>query len=419
MNSPVNVTVYTDRVSLCVDASVNDDYASFQVIGKGHKISYLHPVYSIISHLQETTPSSLSVLDPLYKFVSPIYDCVNPLFKSTGIIPPGLLHLDNDYLIFEKPPTYQNIQLIPKVMDEINYSRNEPILFRIPIPWQVYIVNYTSHKDEEGNCNLYTASVRMLFSDSPIQSFDQNVYLPPLNNLYSNGTLCRPMYSDMEDIERYPKDISGVIQSAYDWVWNSGTNLDLTNCIVQQYVQFADNLFESTILSQVPDSSRSYVSDICRGINIYSYYCGYPLVEILYKAWENLSLENVLKVKWPSPSVGKSMHSDLSSNYSEQLMSYVVERGYVSQEDFHHDEEEDYFFQCGESGCLCMGGEEVDYFQFLKDIQVWPPPPTTLFKSYLSFISENISSNTNKVFPLYFTQGLASSLHQSISSSQS
>ena len=36
------------------------------------------------------------------------------------------------------------------------------------------------------------------------------------------------MYESMEDIDGYSKDLSGVIASAYDWIWNSGFNHDLT-----------------------------------------------------------------------------------------------------------------------------------------------------------------------------------------------
>ena len=47
----------------------------------------------------------------------------------------------------------------------------------------------------------------------------------------------------MEDIEKYPKDLSGVMASAYDWIWNSGFNFDITEGIsfflhTNKYEQF-------------------------------------------------------------------------------------------------------------------------------------------------------------------------------------
>ena len=57
----------------------------------------------------------------------------------------------------------------------------------------------------------------------------------------------------MEDIEKYPKDLSGIIASAYDWIWNSGFNFDITESIsfflhTKKYEQFEKYLKPQTLL---------------------------------------------------------------------------------------------------------------------------------------------------------------------------
>ena len=173
-----------------------------------------------------------------------ILDFLNPFLndshfvKDTGIMPPGVLGFNSNVIIYERPPEYRSIEVIYQRLDGMS-RRDATHRYILPIPWQLYVITYSSAPsyDDPSGIDFYACDVKMFFSNSRIYNFDQEVYLAPLPNLYTDGSLCRPMLSSMDDIERYSKDISGVIMAAYDWVWNSGTNIDLTESVCQMYSQ--------------------------------------------------------------------------------------------------------------------------------------------------------------------------------------
>jgi hypothetical protein len=205
--------------------------------------------------------------------------------------------LGQNYVVFERPPTYQNVFYnVNRVEDQQTDEDSENIiLYRIPMPWQVYIATFTK--------DYYINDVYMFFSNTSLFTKDQEVYLPPLPNFYTNGLLCRPVFAHMEDIERYPKNLSGIIAGAYDWIWNNGTNNDLNEAMVHVNLQIAKDPTQrsNTIFSKM--SEQDYVSSFYNPYNTHYYLS--PKVKLMLSSWEKCTLEEVVNYKWPTFSLDK------------------------------------------------------------------------------------------------------------------
>lgn len=212
---------------------------------------------------------------------------------NSNLLPPVIKYSFPGLAVFERPPTYQVVQYVPISAYEIT-DNHEPQLYRIPIPWQLYIIFYDP-------VNFYCNSVKMFFMNSSLFSKDQILFMPPLPNFFTNGCLCRPMYDNMNDIERYSKDLSGVIASAYDWIWNSGFNHDLSENVAHLKLQkkpleiISDK--EVSELSALHNSSKSTSS-------LY--------LHKVFKAWEKIDINNILNLVWANPSLTQNFEGDPS-----------------------------------------------------------------------------------------------------------
>jgi len=220
---------------------------------------------------------------------------INSLFKIntkntiSGVVPPAIKYHSPGVVVFERPPSYQVIQYASQNVS--NLDDDTPVYtYRIPIPWQLYIITY--------NTNTYFCnSVRMLFMNSSLNSPEQNLYMPPIPNFFTNGLLCRPMYDNMEDVDRYSKDLSGVIASAYDWIWNSGFNHDLTENLYHVNRQKAP--IEFTVNYQTIPPNPHYFRNV-----------GPQHVRSILEQWEKIDFDNILNLNWPNPSLTQGFESD-------------------------------------------------------------------------------------------------------------
>lgn len=290
---------------------------------------------------QQSYNSDGHLLDPSTRaHLSPIYDYLfkmdNPrnLACSTGIMPPGVIHIDDSIIVFERPPAYQNIQFIPQVLDSINYETSKTHIYRLPIPWTVYMVDYTVY------CGTYYPNtIRMYFANNSLQSSDfsnTRLYLPPLCNFYNNSQLCNPLFDSMDEVNRYTNDIAGVINAAYNWIWNTGTNADLTMNIVEFLFQAKQDysLYQSNPLA------RKNIA------NIYptSFYIDTSALATFFSYWENLPLEDVSSYLWANPSPYKQITSRIGQAANHYLHDYFNELE-IDPDDYlrHDDDGEEYY----------------------------------------------------------------------------
>ena len=218
----------------------------------------------------------------------------NAYVFEDDVIPPGLLHVSDNIIVYEKPPVLKNIFYVPQQVESINNSSEQEI-YTLPLPWQVYFVNYNSYYDDETNTRKAIVSdVYMYFSKHSARHSFTDLYLPPLPNFYANGLLCRPMFDNMEDVTRYPNTIAGMIASSYDWVWNSGTNADLTEAMIQPLIQSLTP-FNTTVLRNANSALYQY----CDPSN--TFYSSSIYTSYFFKSWQAIHLDEILDLEFPSP----------------------------------------------------------------------------------------------------------------------
>lgn len=284
-------------------------------------------------------------LNPLNDFIQKsISNCIE---KASGILPPGVRFITKDFVVYERRPEYVNIFLIPKLLSDIS-DTDMSYNFRIPLPWQLYIIQYTSIVNSEGNIDYYPSNVKLHFMKESLHSLDQEMMLAPLPNFYTNGVLCRPMFASMEETERYSKDISGVIQAAYDWIWNCGTNMDLTESCAQVFIQLHSINAEETIFEKDLDLRQFKVP-------FGSYYINSDLVVQLFSMWEKYSLEEIVQKVWPYNSLEMNFSRDRTRILrSKVFLEYLEYMGEQPMYELHYDEDENYEYQCDENeDCDC------------------------------------------------------------------
>lgn len=281
-----------------------------------------------------------------------------PFDEDESLLFPGVRHLSPGIILFERPPTHKVVSAYNDYRDSITKETSASEYY-LPIPWQVYIAMYNPD-------DMRLVSVKMFFASSSLTSLDQTIYSPPLYNFYSNGTLCRPFFSSMEDIEKYPKDLSGVIASAYDWIWNSGFNFDITESIsfflhTKKYEQFEKYLKPQT------KASFTWLQD-------------HPLHNLpsnlpvqwhvpFFKCWEDIPLSEVSSLLW-NPFTDTEFYYQHLSNLREHLINdFCNNFDIVIHED--HTEDEDHNDDCPDN---------CGYIHEIQESQ-----------AYLTFVSKRLS----------------------------
>ena len=244
-----------------------------------------------------------------------------PLIDSgENLIPPGLKYIYNNHVVYERPPTYKLINTYGVMLDQVHQDSKSHSYY-LPIPWQLYIVEFDN--------NLRTSNVRMYFMNTPLLSEDQILYLPPIPNFYVNGSLCRPFFDNMDDIEKYSQDLFGIINSSYDWVWSSNFNLDLTETI-------------SSIYSQKNPSEIS--SSRLNDHNYTHYRLPMSCVHDTYSRWEQFDLNQVTNFVWPNPAFNQTFDAD-AGNYDtyDLALMYIQDNDLYSTYDTSEFEDESEF----------------------------------------------------------------------------
>jgi len=219
----------------------------------------------------------------------------------SGMLFPAIRYSIPGLLVFERPPINKMIQHIDMPVDYIKDDSIKDHIhsFDIPLPWQLYIAEYNIH-------TMLLTKVHMYFMNESFKGCDQIMYLPPLSNFFANGALCRPYLASMEDIERYEKSLSGIMASAYDWIWNSGFNHDLVEGPLTVYSSKKSSFHDPTYVRKPATASwHRYV---------------HPLDTInVYRTWEKRNLNNILETNWPNLSVTNLWDSEVDWFYQNAM----------------------------------------------------------------------------------------------------
>jgi hypothetical protein len=267
-------------------------------------------------------------------------------YNSSGLIPPGLVSLGKNVLVFENPPTNKLISHTPTDRDSID-DETEPDSYYMPIPWQVYVCVFNN---EYVLLDTYMFYTRDAISKT---GFDQPVYSPVLPNFFGNGQLCRPFYPTLDDVDKYSKDISGVIASAYDSIWNSGWNLDLYETLNEYFILFKDtrlidadtgvtDLFRRTLnpilkqslqLFESQQQQSVYVDIHQRTKTLYATRSRNNLLDTYCSVVKDLTLDQICSAPFPAPSFERYADSDSvdRDELHEEYMNSCDEDEYSEQ----------------------------------------------------------------------------------------
>ena len=365
MLTPADFIFNEDYSSSYIELNYNilafpDRYASYAVCDYLLKVSN----ESGISSKKITTSP---IIDTEFQNISFAENAIKQLNLATAsrsvdedesLLFPGVRHLSPGIILFERPPTYKVVSAYNDYRDQIS-TQTGTSEYYLPIPWQVYIAMYNPE-------DMRLVSVKMFFASNSLSSLDQTIYSPPLYNFYSNGTLCRPFFSNMEDIEKYPKDLSGVMASAYDWIWNSGFNFDITEGIsfflhTNKYEQFEKYLKPET------KANLTWLQN-------------HPLQNLpsnlpsqwhvpFFKCWEEIPLSEVSSLTW-NPFTDTDFYYQHLMNVREHLINdFCNNFDIVIHED--HTEDEDHNDDCPDN---CSYVHEIHESQ-----------------AYLTFVSNRLS----------------------------
>jgi len=257
--------------------------------------------------------------------------------QYNDLIFPGLRYASEGILIFERPPTYKVLDISRDYQANIN-SHTLQSEYYLPIPWQVYIAMYNP-------ATMRLVAVKMFFTSTSLFDFNQAVFAPPLYNFYSNGMLCRPFFESIDDIEKYPKTYSGVIASAYDWIWNSGFNFDITENI-SQFLQ-SKNFYSFEPYLTSASAKASYHLLVNNPIHAILNRLDFIYAKNFYNCWQNIALKDISSVSW-SPYT----YSDFYYQERDTISDYALDI---------------YLDQTGNSYCSCDCESCLEYSQCCTD----------------------------------------------------
>ena len=252
-------------------------------------------------------------------------------FKLDDIYFPGVRFLSDGVVVFERPPSYQVVDIDNDYRDNIR-DQTTTSQYYIPLPWQVYVCTFNPS-------DMRLVAVRMFFAQSSLTHPDQTVYCPPMFNFYSNGNLCRPFFASIDDIEKYPQTISGVIASAFDWVWNSGFNFDITENIAQFLSSKKFEEFAPWAELSVPKSIEFLRTNPIYGLPRLTHKSYF---DALFKCWESVPLDEVSSIVWSNYTNAEFYYIEQSNASQQFLNEYVFENDIILCEYDHDGDDEDY-----------------------------------------------------------------------------
>lgn len=243
---------------------------------------------SVSDYLEETNDLSLiSTVDATEW--SEIYSSKNNLLSSS-LLPPAVRYLSSDrrLIVWERPPTYKTINYTSEYQDNLNVDSPSVNSYRIPIPWQVYVL-YLSPEAR-------LANIFMFFRNSQLTNlFQDPLYMPILPNFYENSRLCQAAF---ETIQQYDRDILSAINAAYEMVWNSGFNKD--TLLAFNHIYTGSYVKKNNPLSLHGTGKQKYPQNT-------------------FDKWTHYSIEDCLSWDWPVA------YATLSQFLKDKVYKYSLE----------------------------------------------------------------------------------------------
>lgn len=197
---------------------------------------------------------------------------------STGLIPPGLYYMSPDRKIvsFLRPPERKTITYHGALQQDIT-SETPSEDFDIWMPWTMYtVIGSGTHINYVYIHGVTVEAVAHHFgdsSDSYQTLLDSAFFSIPLTNVYADSRFCIPTFHELTY-----SSVAEMINAAYDVIWNSTFNRDVTAMVELFFVDRRNYPSLSNGMDQ-------QIFDRKSPADLYSHWSKKSLEEILYSKW--------------------------------------------------------------------------------------------------------------------------------------
>jgi hypothetical protein len=184
---------------------------------------------------------------------------------QNSLMPPAVRYYDytKGIVLFERPPCYAQFNFTGQTQNELKAEGKSKTVLTLPIPWQRYVAWL-------GPTGL-PYKIYIFFASHQINSLDNDpMNFAPLPNLYSDCSLCLPVF-DHIDIVQY--DLMDAISNIYNIVWKSGFNVDVFH------------------------ASNHWVNHISSDLNPLAKF-SFKNQHLWYSNWSKFSLDQIMKFSW-------------------------------------------------------------------------------------------------------------------------
>jgi hypothetical protein len=187
-------------------------------------------------------------------FAKSIQQEANYVADLTGApMPIAIRGIENDTYVIERPPFKTSVRLSSlranRVKDEAS------ILCEVWIPWTVSILTMPTEKNP-------IPSLRMLYNDGPLSSYQDNLITPWTPNFHHTGDIClgQTTANFMDAVSQKiinPKNVSEIYHYLINDYFNGGWNLDLGGGHIYNICNFSIGKFTTDPLHDPDLAARA------------------------------------------------------------------------------------------------------------------------------------------------------------------
>lgn len=153
------------------------------------------------------------------------------LSARSGVLPPVVRWVSpaGRGVLFERPPQEVTINYFGVKQDAIDEQKTNQ-QYTLQLPWMLYAVLFDP--------KFRPAKIRMYAMANSMQGANDHLMMLPLPNIYATGEFCLPLQNQWVTDDAVWTMADG-INAAYDQIWESGFNRDVTDLVTRAYSEKA------------------------------------------------------------------------------------------------------------------------------------------------------------------------------------
>lgn len=187
-------------------------------------------------------------------FAKSIQQEANYVADLTGApMPIAIRGIENDTYVIERPPFKTSVRLSSLRANKVKGEAS--ILCEVWIPWTVSILTMPTEKNP-------IPSLRMLYNDGPLSSYQDNLITPWTPNFHHTGDICLGQTTGnfMDAVSQKiinPKNVSEIYHYLINDYFNGGWNLDLGGGHIYNICNFSIGKFTTDPLHDPDLAARA------------------------------------------------------------------------------------------------------------------------------------------------------------------